>query len=561
MARKEIRSIFDRNNRNNLNDNFKELYEGIESASEWKTKSDEVLNEARNVNDMNVDVQKQLDSLILDSGTSDAEVVQARGSHTLLNERLNNIESNINATASNIESKIEAEWKVRTPVKYGKIEMPNDFITIDFNLYRGIDGKVVHDISLEERFRSNNIEKIIYTDLISGNNLTGDGSEGNPFKTPNKALEYATSISEKRIKIIVSAEELLRNEIGLIAGSTLEFIDKHIVITTQDNKVIPYINGDSTKRVSYNLVGGSSAKLPEWTIETGNVYKTTRSNTSYVTDINYRNPFTDKIMKMEKVTNIEDCESTKGSYYIDGATVYVHTFDSRVPDGEIVCVFLWTTPYLHFRLRNSTLFIENIEFFNYDGLTIRGDTSSQVIFNNCDFGETGTSNSLNILHVGKTYLLNCSTHDSYMDGFNYHYPTGVDNTECLVFEYDCFGYNNGNSGGTGNNYTTLHDGASIIRVNSVGENSEGVTCADVNGSYSVLVDCKMFNSKLDESNLRSSSYQFTTDGASKKAKALLINCSGTSPNWSILTDLHKGTMLELQSWHEGLDTIKGDTNL
>lgn len=561
MIRKEIGSVFDRSNRNSMNDNFKELYEGIESASEWKTKSDEVLNEAKKVNAMNVDVQKQLDTLILESGTSDAEVIQARGGHSLLNERLDNMENNIAITVGDIETKIEAEWKVRTPVKYGKIEMPSDFIPVDFNLYRGLDGKVVHDIDLDKRFRNNNIEKVIHTDLVSGNNLTGDGSEGNPFRTPNKALEYAASIPEKRIKIIISAEELLRNEMNLVVGNTLEFTDKHIVVTTKSNKVIPYLNGDSIKRVSYDTTGGSSPRLSDWILHKGNVYHTTRPNTAFVCDIKHRNPFTGKIMKMKNVTSIEDCQSTKGSYYIDGTTVYIHTFDGRVPDGEVVCVFLWSVPYLHFILKNSTLFIENIEFFNYDGLTIRGDSSSQVILNNCDIGETGTNNSLSILHVGKTYLLNCSTHDSYRDGFNYHYPAGVDNIECLVFEYDCFGYNNGNSGGTGNNFTTIHDGASIVRVNSVGENSEGVTCADVNGSYSVLIDCKMFNSRLDKSNLRSSSYQFTTDGANKVAKALLINCSGKSPNWSILTDLHKGTILELQSWHEGLDTVKADTNL
>ena len=92
MARKNIGSVFDRNNRNAMNDNFKELYEGIETSSSWKEKSDAILDEANRVNETNIDVQRQLDSLILESGTSDAEVIQARGSHNVLNARLNSME-------------------------------------------------------------------------------------------------------------------------------------------------------------------------------------------------------------------------------------------------------------------------------------------------------------------------------------------------------------------------------------------------------------------------------------------------------------------------------------
>lgn len=51
-------------------------------------KSEKILSEARKTNDMNVDVQKQLNSIILENGNSEAEVVQARGRHDLLNERL-----------------------------------------------------------------------------------------------------------------------------------------------------------------------------------------------------------------------------------------------------------------------------------------------------------------------------------------------------------------------------------------------------------------------------------------------------------------------------------------
>lgn len=52
-------------------------------------KAHEAIKEAQRVNNQNVNVQKQLDDFIANSGTSDTEVVQARGEHDLLNHRLN----------------------------------------------------------------------------------------------------------------------------------------------------------------------------------------------------------------------------------------------------------------------------------------------------------------------------------------------------------------------------------------------------------------------------------------------------------------------------------------
>ena len=63
-------------------------------------KADAVLLNAENINNNNVDVQNQLDNIILESGTSDAEVVQSRtdsngNTFPLLKDRLNNIDKSI----------------------------------------------------------------------------------------------------------------------------------------------------------------------------------------------------------------------------------------------------------------------------------------------------------------------------------------------------------------------------------------------------------------------------------------------------------------------------------
>ena len=68
MNRKEIGSVFDRSNRNAMNDNFDYLFN----------------NTGRLVN--------QLDDLVLESGQSNAEVVQARAGKTTLDARLREME-------------------------------------------------------------------------------------------------------------------------------------------------------------------------------------------------------------------------------------------------------------------------------------------------------------------------------------------------------------------------------------------------------------------------------------------------------------------------------------
>lgn len=93
MVRKEIGSIFDRINRNNMNDNFEYLFEGRQKIDELNYRAEGILNKANETNDMNKNVQSQINTLIAESGTSDAEVLQARidkdgKDYTVLKERL-----------------------------------------------------------------------------------------------------------------------------------------------------------------------------------------------------------------------------------------------------------------------------------------------------------------------------------------------------------------------------------------------------------------------------------------------------------------------------------------
>src|SRR5690625_777198 len=72
MARREIDAFWDRKTRNDLNENFKELY------------------------DKDDNIQQQVNDLVLESGgDSNLEVVQARGGYRVLNDRLDAVDSQL----------------------------------------------------------------------------------------------------------------------------------------------------------------------------------------------------------------------------------------------------------------------------------------------------------------------------------------------------------------------------------------------------------------------------------------------------------------------------------
>ncbi|UTH01619.1 polysaccharide deacetylase family protein [Macrococcoides canis] len=91
-----------------VNGQYKELNELLKA-------SDNNLKVASDLINKNTDVQKQLNDLILNDGESDAEVIQARGGYTVLNERLNESD-NTNDKAINNISAVEENTKITKPL-------------------------------------------------------------------------------------------------------------------------------------------------------------------------------------------------------------------------------------------------------------------------------------------------------------------------------------------------------------------------------------------------------------------------------------------------------------
>lgn len=91
MARKEIGIPLDRNNRNNHNANYEELYRMLNT------------------------LQTQINDLVLDAGESNQEVAQARNGHQVLGDRLNEFDEQLAETESEV-----SEFKIDTADRFNE---------------------------------------------------------------------------------------------------------------------------------------------------------------------------------------------------------------------------------------------------------------------------------------------------------------------------------------------------------------------------------------------------------------------------------------------------------
>ena len=96
-----INSAHDSETRNIINELIKLFNAMGYTYDEALQMSRNILKEAQKTNNMNKDVQRQLNNIILENGNSEAEVVQARGEYSVLNERMKKTDNELLSHAKN----------------------------------------------------------------------------------------------------------------------------------------------------------------------------------------------------------------------------------------------------------------------------------------------------------------------------------------------------------------------------------------------------------------------------------------------------------------------------
>lgn len=324
-------------------------------------------------------------------------------------------------------------------------------------------------------FELANADSVYYVDVATGSD-SNTGTASAPFKS----LRYAIHGRTGNVLVYVKAGSYLRAD---------GFNDPNPLCTG----LIIKRWGDSGRILSSMAFSGLS-----WSLVSGktNTYQATAATATAVVDKDNLSAAGD-YTRLTLKTSINDVEANANSYYISGSTVYVHTFDDRAPDSDIL-VFESKRNFLY-NVADGVVWAEYIDFEGGDrpaqvSHTLDHSKQAECHFLDCTFKYSGgTRNGFSTDGKVYSFLKSCVASQNVADGFNYHKLAS--SAAPVAVEIDCIGRGNGWNGATINNGSTMHDGGTAFRVNGTYTDSEGRVVHDVGNSHSWNVKCLASNSR------------------------------------------------------------------
>ena len=347
------------------------------------------------------------------------------------------------------------------------------------------------------------IEHNLYVST-SGSDTSGDGSIQSPFRSIKKAIQTANSMQSFGVQINISAGIYDRR---YSCGG--EVCNK--------NYILKAVNGD--------VVSSARFEPLTWINAYPGVYSTARSTVGGIFDELNLNSY-GVASKLAYVSTVELVQSTPGSWYSNGSTLYIHTIDGRIPDNSVlVMADIVNCSYTG----GATLFVDGITFdggqspfaaTSYLNIT----STSRLLFNNCIFIRATSYNGLGVDSVTDIVSSGCIAHSNSADGFNYHGTSRRSN----AIEINCIAFSCGIADGVNNdNATTAHEDCRVIRFNGNYSSTIGPIVADINTSKSWNIGCTALNS-LSSTGLSNAGFYVLDTG-----KAWLDGCHSENCTYDI----------------------------
>lgn len=351
---------------------------------------------------------------------------------------------------------------------------------------------------------------------IFGSGLGGYSTDYNPASdkpvTPNRYYVTKGGAGAKDGSSVANAFDSVQNALNAAeaAGSGEIIIDceggapvfrtaaneafTNFTVNNEDISIIG-INGRPILAAALDLSGG-------WfdTGAPGEVYQKSITSGSYdnVVDLTWLDEY-GAPRKLMQVYNLADTYANPGSYY-DYApnTTFIHLFDGRTPDVEEL-LFMNGDSFFTTTTRHNTVYLENLDIFGRRAYWSYGSDATRTcksVLVDCRFGYNAVDEACVRCEKTQSRIIRCSTHYTHADGFGYNGTFDFSITPYLALEVDCFGFMAGNlpSGDTNNNTTSAHYNIAIIRLNCVGDTSQGPVCSDVLGAHALMLGCEFRNS-------------------------------------------------------------------
>lgn len=466
LAQREIGASWDRNTLNAIKENFNELFKeytgaGLDAA-EAKEKAIQAVADSLYAKETAETTRDELTRIIREQtagGDVVPEVVQARGTHSTVGDRLNSISQGLAQTMAGINNMSP----VKTPTGFNWTDHP-----LKNKIFTDSQGNFfLKDFNIRD-YKPNG--KVYYVDVNNGD----DSNDGLTLNTALRSIRAAYDKSDSTV--IKVAEGFYNRDFGMSG----RVIDKDLSI-----EALP----------GHDVTIAQVANV-NWQPYSGNVYSSNTTNVKFILDTKFKDDFGDHY-KYEKVSTIAEVESSPGTYCVVSGTTYIHTFDSRTPDNDTVWRFV---DYALLNVESGgTLYLEGLKVFGGNNpLLVKNKSSTElpkVYAKDCDF-KYSNDETYDVVHIqgAKVAIFeNCSASNGLKDGFNYYPLNGIPTNS---IEINCVGRNNGIPTRGSDQGSTQHAGGKTIRINGIYNNNYGSNIADDGeGTQSWNMGCIGFESQ------------------------------------------------------------------
>ena len=378
-----------------------------------------------------------------------------------------------------------------------EINQPNnDFSWFKHKIYRNKNGEIYTDLKIEEY--KNKGGKTYYVDILNGSEVNNGLTIDTPFK-------YLKTAMDKTDVCTIYVKDGFYNYSASFNNTTYS---KNInIIGIGENVVCCY----GTNSLSWE-------KAPDYE----NIYKVERSILGGIFDKTILTESGD-YTKYSLVSSLLDVENNDGTYYYKNNIIYIHPFNSRTPDNNIIVMLQGGNLKV---AGDYKVYLENIKFYggangcvNVANTTSTDDTL--LIAKNCEFKySTGGVGGLQ-LQGCDAIIENCIASSNLKDGFNYHAFNDKINK---IVEINCIGRDNGENleVSYSDNGSTMHDGGKIIRINGRYFNNLGPNVADIGlGTMTWNLGCASYKSKCGTN---THNCDYWSGDSTKKVKMWLDTC-------------------------------------
>lgn len=237
---------------------------------------------------------------------------------------------------------------------------------------------------------------------------------------------------------------------------------------------------------------------------------------------------------LSKQTSIANVQANAGSYYYTGTSLYVRTFNNRAPDANVLPIstdsFTWFTS-----ATNKKSFVDGCVIWGRGGCRTEHTTANTNIigYRNTHCGFTDwTVGAYRVEGSDYAYMINCSGSNSTVQDAFSSASTTI-NALPKVLQVNCKAWDCGVAGPNNYNAFTSHNNSATIRLNCIGERTYGPIYADVLGSHSLNLGCYGTTSQASAGTGQAIYQSGTVSGFdSSNSKVFTKDCSAAGSNYA-----------------------------